>query len=101
MTLERRAAAKCCLISFLGSLVPVALMAMAWAGVVLSLKPGGAAVWFYSVNSAVALLELAFAVSWLRKWFPRVRRCRRCRKVLDGENTAAEHAGVCCECMGH
>ena len=73
MTPARWAACKCCLISFLGSLVPVTLMLMARAGVVLQLKPGGSAVWFYAVNSGVALLELAFSVSWFRKWFPRVR----------------------------
>jgi hypothetical protein len=102
LNLERRTAAKCCLISFLGSLVPVTLMAMAAAGVVLQVKPGRPAVWFYSVNSAVSLLELAFSVRWLRVWFPRLRRCRKCRKVLeDGVNTSPQHAGVCCICEGH
>lgn len=102
MTLERRTAAKCCLIAFLGSLVPVGLMLMARAGVILAVKPGRPAVWFYSVNSCVALLELAFSLSWLRKWFPCVVRCRKCSKVLeDGVNTSRDHAGVCCVCMGH
>lgn len=102
MTLERRAARKCCLISFLGSLVPAGVVAMAAAGVVLQVKPGWPAVWFYAVNSLVALLELSFSVRWLRRWFPRLRRCRLCGKVLeDGVNTSPQHAGVCCVCEGH